>query len=96
MDSMIRSSGRRVTTSTSELRLKKDQRETIREIGETPITTLTGQTIKLRNVASVRETFGPVEIDRKNRTRVTKVQAGVQGRVLGGCGTGCSRKDGLS
>jgi len=66
-----------------ELRLKKDQRETIREIGETPITTLTGQTIKLRNVASVREAFGPVEIDRKNRTRVTKVQAGVQGRVLG-------------
>jgi len=51
-----------------ELRLKKDQRKTIREIGETPITTLTGQTIKLRNVASVRETFGPVEIDRKNRT----------------------------
>lgn len=66
-----------------ELRLKKDQRKTIREIGETPITTLTGQTIKLRNVASARETFGPVEIDRKNRTRVTKVQAGVQGRVLG-------------
>jgi len=66
-----------------ELRLKKDQRETIREIGETPITTLTGQTIKLRNVASVRETLGPVEIDRKNRTRVTKVMAGVQGRVLG-------------
>lgn len=66
-----------------ELRLKKDQRETIREIGETPITTLNGQTIKLRNVASVRETFGPVEIDRKNRTRVTKVQSGVQGRVLG-------------
>jgi len=48
-----------------ELRLKKDQRKTIREIGETLITTLTGQTIKLRNVASVRETFGPVEIDRK-------------------------------
>lgn len=66
-----------------ELRLKKDQRKTIREIGETPITTLTGQTIKLRNVASVRETFGPVEVDRKNRIRVTKVQAGVQGRVLG-------------
>jgi HAE1 family hydrophobic/amphiphilic exporter-1 len=66
-----------------ELRLKKDQRETIREIGETPITTLTGQTIKLRNVASVSEGFGPVEIERKNRTRVTKVQAGVQGRVLG-------------
>jgi len=66
-----------------ELRLKKDQRKTIREIGETPIATLTGQTIKLRNVASVSEGFGPVEIERKNRVRVTKVQAGVQDRVLG-------------
>jgi HAE1 family hydrophobic/amphiphilic exporter-1 len=66
-----------------ELRLRKDQRETIHEIGETPITSLTGQTIKLRNIASIREAFGPVEIDRKNRTRVTKVLAGVQGRVLG-------------
>jgi HAE1 family hydrophobic/amphiphilic exporter-1 len=66
-----------------ELRLKKDQRETIREIGETPIAALTGQTIKLRNVASVSEGFGPVEIERKNRVRVTKVQAGVQGKVLG-------------
>ena len=66
-----------------ELRLKKDQRETIREIGETPITTLTGQTVKLRNIASIQKTLGPVEIDRKNRARVTKVLAGVQGRVLG-------------
>jgi len=65
-----------------ELRLKKEQRESIREIGETPITTLTGQTVKLRNVASMEETFGPVEIERKNRQRVTKVLAGVQGRVL--------------
>jgi HAE1 family hydrophobic/amphiphilic exporter-1 len=66
-----------------ELRLKKDQRKTIREIGETPITTLTGQTINLRNVVSVSEGFGPVEIERKNRARVTKVQAGVHNRVLG-------------
>jgi len=28
-------------------------------------------------------TVGPVEIDRKNRERVTRVQAGVHGRVLG-------------
>jgi HAE1 family hydrophobic/amphiphilic exporter-1 len=66
-----------------ELRLKKEQRESIREIGETPLTTLTGQTVKLRSVASIQETSGPVEIERKNRTRVTKVLAGVQGRVLG-------------
>jgi HAE1 family hydrophobic/amphiphilic exporter-1 len=66
-----------------ELRLKKEQRESIREIGETPLTTLTGQTVKLRSVASIQETSGPVEIERKNRQRVTKVLAGVQGRVLG-------------
>jgi HAE1 family hydrophobic/amphiphilic exporter-1 len=66
-----------------ELRLKKGQRESIVEIGETPLTTLNGQTVKLRNVASIRQTFGPVEIDRKNRARVTRVLAGVQGRVLG-------------
>jgi multidrug efflux pump subunit AcrB len=55
----------------------------ILQIGETPLTTLTGQTVKLRNVAAIEETFGPVEIDRKNRVRVTRIQAGVQGRVLG-------------
>jgi HAE1 family hydrophobic/amphiphilic exporter-1 len=66
-----------------ELRLKKEQRESIREIGETPLTTVKGQTVQLRNVASIQETFGPVEIERKNRNRVTKIMAGVQGRVLG-------------
>lgn len=66
-----------------ELRLQEEQRESIRDIGETPIATLAGGIVKLRNVASVEETLGPVEIERKNRVRVTKVMAGIQGRVLG-------------
>ncbi len=66
-----------------ELRLKADQRRSLLQIGETPLMTLTGQIVKLRNVATIEETFGPVEIDRKNRVRVTRIQAGVQGRVLG-------------
>ncbi|MBW1773589.1 MAG: efflux RND transporter permease subunit [Deltaproteobacteria bacterium] len=66
-----------------ELRLKEDERRSILQIGETPLTTLTGQIVKLRNVATIEETSGPVEIARKNRVRVTRVQAGVQGRVLG-------------
>jgi HAE1 family hydrophobic/amphiphilic exporter-1 len=66
-----------------ELRLKKDERKSIQQIGETPLMTLTGQIVKLRNVATIEETFGPVEIARKNRIRITHVQAGVQGRVLG-------------
>ena len=66
-----------------ELRLKEKQRQSIIEIGDTPLLTMTGQIVKLKNVAHVEETFGPVEIDRKNRVRVNKVQAGIQGRVLG-------------
>ncbi len=66
-----------------ELRLKKDERGSIQQIGETPLMTLTGQIVRLRNVATIEETFGPVEIARKNRVRVTHVQAGVQGKVLG-------------
>ena len=66
-----------------ELRLKQEERRSIVQIGETPLMTLSGNIVKLRNIAAIEETFGPVEIDRKNRTRVSRVQAGVQGRVLG-------------
>jgi len=66
-----------------ELRLKEGERQSIMQIGETPLISLTGQIVKLRNAATIVETFGPVEIDRKNRVRVTRVQSGVQGRVLG-------------
>ncbi len=66
-----------------ELRLKKDERQSILQIGETPLTTMRGEIVKLRNVATIEETFGPVEIARKNRIRITHVRAGVQGRVLG-------------
>ncbi len=66
-----------------ELRLKERGRLSISEIGETPLATLTGQTVKLRSIAAIEQTFGPVEIERKNRARVTRVQAAVRGRPLG-------------
>ena len=66
-----------------ELRLMEDERRSIMQIGETPFTTMTGRIVKLHNVATIEEAFGPVEIDRKNRIRVTRIQAGVQGRTLG-------------
>lgn len=66
-----------------ELRLNKAERQSILQIGETPLMTMKGQIVKLRNVAVIEETFGPVEIARKNRIRITHVRAGVQGRVLG-------------
>lgn len=67
-----------------ELRLKEGDRRSLSLIGETPVTTLTGRLVKLRNVARIEEGLGPVEIERKNRVRVVRVQAGVEGRVLGG------------
>ena len=66
-----------------ELRLKERERLSISEIGDTPLTTLSGQVVKLRSVAAIEQTFGPVEIERKNRARVTRVQAAVRGRPLG-------------
>lgn len=66
-----------------ELRLQEDQRSSIREIGETSIPTMTGATVKLKNIATIAEAFGPVEINRKNRVRVTTIEAGLQGRILG-------------
>jgi len=66
-----------------ELRLKKDERQSIQEIGETSLMSMKGQIVKLRNVATIEETFGPVEINRKNRIRITHIRAGVQDRVLG-------------
>ena len=66
-----------------ELRLLLEQRQSLREIEEIPIMTLSGQSVKLRNIASIQEVAGPVEIERKNRQRVVKVMAGLQERPLG-------------
>ncbi len=66
-----------------ELRLKKNLRESLQEIGETPLATPAGQMVKLRNVAYVEQAYGPVQIDRKNRARVIRVLADIeQGYVL--------------
>lgn len=66
-----------------ELRLKEEQRSSIREIGETSIPTMSGTTVKLSSIAKIVEAFGPVEITRKNRVRTTTIEAGLQGRILG-------------
>ena len=79
-DTMLRDAG---DDFAIELRLLEDQRKSILEIGDTPVTTLEGQTVRLSAVASIEEVFGPVEIERKNRERVTRVQAELIGRSLG-------------
>lgn len=50
-------------------RLKEDYRSSITDIEDLPLTTSTGQTIKLKELASVEEYWCPPTIQRKNRQR---------------------------
>lgn len=50
-------------------RLKEDYRSSITDIDELPLTTATGQTIKLKELATVEEYWCPPTIQRKNRQR---------------------------
>ncbi len=50
-------------------RLKEDYRSSITDIEELPLTTATGQTIKLKELATVEEYWCPPTIQRKNRQR---------------------------
>ena len=65
------------------LRLRDRDKNRIESIGEVPITTLLGTQVRLGNIATVREGYGPVEIERRNRQRIVKVEADVLGRPLG-------------
>ena len=65
------------------LRLRDRDKNRIESIGEVPIPTLLGTQVRLRNIATVREGYGPVEIERRNRQRIVKVEADVFGRPLG-------------
>jgi len=65
------------------LRLRDEDKNRIRTLGEVPIKTLSGAVIPLRNVAQIREAFGPVSIERRDRQRVVKVESDVRGRPLG-------------
>ncbi|UCC66318.1 MAG: efflux RND transporter permease subunit, partial [Deltaproteobacteria bacterium] len=65
------------------LRLKEPQRRMIWDIKNTPITLPNSKHIKLKNVAHLQVSHGPVEIYRKNQMRVIRVEAYVKGRPLG-------------
>ncbi|MCQ2274213.1 MAG: efflux RND transporter permease subunit [Bacteroidales bacterium] len=55
-------------------RLKEDYRSSITDIEDLPLTTSTGQVIKLRELASVEEYWCPPTIQRKNRQRYLTIQ----------------------
>jgi hydrophobic/amphiphilic exporter-1 (mainly G- bacteria), HAE1 family len=57
------------------VRLREADREQIADIGDVLLSTPSGQVVPAKNVMSVNREAGPVQIDRKNMERVTRVNA---------------------
>ena len=65
------------------VRLAEDYRANIADLQNIVLSTPSGKTVLLGNVASVEETSSPVQIDRKYQQRIVDVTANVSGRDLG-------------
>ena len=65
------------------VRLKEDERASIRDIENIPIASDSGKIIRLSNVAKIIQRTGPIEIERQNQDRIIKVEANVFRRSLG-------------
>ncbi|MBI4621501.1 MAG: efflux RND transporter permease subunit [Desulfobacterales bacterium] len=64
-------------------RLRKEDKDRLKTLPDVPIFTSDGRMIKLKNIARIIEGEGPIEIERKNRQRITKVEADTYKRSLG-------------
>ena len=60
------------------VRLREADREGIADIGDVLVSTPTGQVVPARNLLVVGREAGPVQIDRKNMERVTRVNADIE------------------
>jgi len=66
------------------VRLDEASRSTKEDIESLVVVSpFTGKQIKLGNIASIRETFGPMEIERKNRERVLRIECNTFRRSSG-------------
>ncbi|MCG0277935.1 MAG: efflux RND transporter permease subunit [Thermanaeromonas sp.] len=65
------------------IRLREEDKNKLENLPEVPIFTPDGRMIKLKNIAEIKSGEGPVEIERKNRQRIVKVEADRYGRSLG-------------
>ena len=60
------------------VRLRSEDREGISDIGDVLVSTPGGQVVPARNLLAVGRESGPVQIDRKNMERITRVQADIE------------------
>jgi HAE1 family hydrophobic/amphiphilic exporter-1 len=57
------------------VRLRQSDREEIADVGDVLLSTPTGQVVPAKNVLAVNREAGPVQIDRQNMERITRVNA---------------------
>ena len=60
------------------LQLQGASRKSVEDVGNLPVQTVTGQTVKLSQVARISEASGPSQIDHYDRLRVVNVNAALQ------------------
>ncbi|MDQ6674602.1 MAG: efflux RND transporter permease subunit [Chloroflexota bacterium] len=63
--------------------LNPDERQRVEQVGEIPIVTPRGATIRLGQIASLGAATGPTQIYRRDRQRTVYVTATVEGRTTG-------------
>jgi len=60
------------------VRLREADREGVADIGDVLVSTPAGQVVPARNLLAVDRDTGPVQIDRKNMERITRVNADIE------------------
>ena len=60
------------------VRLREADREEISDVGDVLLSTPTGQVVPAKNVLAVNREAGPVQIERKNMERITRVNAEIE------------------
>ena len=64
-------------------RLRSEDKNNLETLLNVPLTAVDGRIIKMRNVVRVEEGSGPIEIERKNRQKIVRVEADLYQRSLG-------------
>ncbi|MFH1226393.1 MAG: efflux RND transporter permease subunit [Planctomycetota bacterium] len=67
------------------IRLRPEDRRYLEDVSDAFIAlpSAPGQNIQISNIARIKEEFGPIEIERKNQTRIVRVEANLYDRALG-------------
>ncbi|NLI78038.1 MAG: efflux RND transporter permease subunit [Candidatus Riflebacteria bacterium] len=66
-----------------EVRLREQDRVKFDDLGQVPLQSPTGQTVRVENVAQVKQAFGPTRITRNEQERFIQVTGQVYGRGSG-------------